>query len=58
MNSVIHLAAALSVGESQKKSKKYNKINVIGTRNLLSAIKIQVLKILFFLQHAQFIKTG
>ena len=39
IGSVIHLAAALSVGESQKKPSKYKKINVQGTQNLLNAIK-------------------
>ena len=39
IDSVIHLAAALSVGESQKKPSKYKKINVQGTQNLLNAIK-------------------
>ncbi|MBA1340502.1 MAG: UDP-glucose 4-epimerase [Pelagibacterales bacterium] len=35
--SVIHLAACLSVGEGEKKPKKYYSNNVIGTRNLLNA---------------------
>ena len=39
MNSVIHLAAVLSVGESQKNQKKYFKINVLGTRSVLLGIK-------------------
>ena len=39
IDSVIHLAAALSVGESQKKPKKYESINVEGTKKILEAIK-------------------
>jgi UDP-glucose 4-epimerase len=35
----MHLAAALSVSESEKKPKKYYKINVNGTKKLLEAIK-------------------
>ncbi len=48
IDSVIHLAAALSVGESQKKPKKYNKINVIGTRSLLSALRNTSVKNIIF----------
>ena len=39
IDSVIHLAAALSVGESQKKPNKYKWINIEGTKRLLSSIK-------------------
>ena len=39
IDSIIHLAAALSVGESQKKPKKYESINVEGTKKILQAIK-------------------
>ncbi len=39
IDSIIHLAAALSVGESQKKPKKYESINVKGTKKILQAIK-------------------
>jgi UDP-glucose 4-epimerase len=38
IDSVIHLAAALSVGESQKNPKKYNQINVVGTQKILKAL--------------------
>jgi len=38
IESIIHLAAALSVGESEKNPEKYNRINVRGTENLLKAI--------------------
>ena len=39
IDSIIHLAAALSVGEGQKKPKKYESINVEGTKKILEAIK-------------------
>jgi len=48
IDSVIHLAAVLSVGESQKKPKKYYKINVTGTQKLLSAIKNTSVKNIIF----------
>ena len=38
IDSVIHLAAVLSVGESEKNPKKYNRINVQGTEKLLKAL--------------------
>jgi len=48
INTIIHLAAALSVGESEKKPKKYYKINVIGTEKLLAALnKTNVKNIIF-----------
>jgi len=37
IDSVIHLAAVLSVGESEKNPLKYKKINVDGTKKLLSS---------------------
>ena len=39
IDSIIHLAAALSVEESQRLPNKYYKINVLGTKKLLLAIK-------------------
>ena len=36
IDSIIHLAAVLSVGESEKKPKKYNRINVEGTKNVMN----------------------
>ena len=48
IDSIIHLAAALSVGESEKNPKKYYKINVEGTEKLLSAtIKSNIKNIIF-----------
>ncbi len=37
IDSIIHLAAALSVGESEKNPKKYYRINIKGTEKLLKA---------------------
>ena len=45
MNSVIHLAAALSVNESEKKPKKYKIINIDGTKRLLKSFVTQMSKI-------------
>jgi len=38
VDSIVHLAAALSVGEGEKNPKKYYKINVEGTKKLLNAL--------------------
>ena len=46
IDSIIHLAAVLSVGESEKKPKKYNKINIEGTKKLLESIKNTKVKLL------------
>tara|TARA_B110000444_G_scaffold253626_1_gene284796 strand:+ start:186 stop:1169 length:984 start_codon:yes stop_codon:yes gene_type:complete len=48
IDSVIHLAAALSVGESQKNPKKYHDINITGTQNLLLALKKTNVKNIIF----------
>ena len=48
IDSVIHLAAVLSVGESQKNPKKYYKINVTGTQKLLAAIRKTSVKNIIF----------
>ena len=56
IDSIIHLAASLSVGESQKKPKKYFINNVLGTKNLVESSLKTKLKISFFLQHVQFIR--
>ena len=37
ISSIVHLAASLSVNESERKPKKYKKNNVIGTNNLVKA---------------------
>jgi len=45
IDSIIHLAANLIIGEGQKKPKKYYKNNVLGTKNLLEACKDTTVKI-------------
>ena len=43
ITSIIHLAACLSVGESQRNPNKYKKNNVVGTKNLVNiAIKYKI----------------
>ena len=58
IDSVIHLAAVLSVGESQKKPKKYNKINIEGTKKLLEAIKNTKVKNFIFSSTCAVYKDG
>ena len=58
IDSVIHLAAVLSVGESEKKPKKYNKINVIGTKHLLNSIKNTKVKNIIFSSTCAVYKDG
>ncbi len=48
ISSIIHLAACLSVNESQKKPKKYFKNNVLGTKNLVKAAIINKVKNFIF----------
>ena len=48
ISSVIHLAACLSVGESQKKPKKYYLNNVLGTKNIVECCKKNNIKNLIF----------
>ena len=58
IDSIIHLAAALSVGESEKKPNKYNKINVLGTKNLLEAIRNTKVKNIIFSSTCAVYKDG
>ena len=58
IDSIIHLAAVLSVGESQKNPKKYVRINVKGTRNLLEAIKNTHIKNFIFSSTCAVYKDG
>ena len=58
IDSVIHLAAVLSVGESEKKPNKYNRINVIGTQKLLQAIKKTKVKNIIFSSTCAVYKDG
>ncbi len=48
IQSIIHLAACLSVGESERKPKKYFSNNVIGTRNVINCCKKNDIKNLIF----------
>ncbi len=48
IQSIIHLAACLSVGESQKNPRKYYRNNVLGTKNLIkSSLKNQIKNFVF-----------
>jgi len=58
IDSVIHLAAVLSVGESEQNPKKYNKINVIGTMKLLQALKNTEVKNIIFSSTCAVYKDG
>ena len=58
IDSIIHLAANLIIGEGQKKPKKYYKNNVLGTKNLLDACKNTTVKNLIFSSTAAIYKEG
>ena len=58
IDSIIHLAGVLSVGESEKKPKKYNKINVEGTKKLLESIKNTKVKNFIFSSTCAVYKDG
>ncbi len=58
IDSVIHLAAVLSVGESERKPKKYKRINVEGTKILLEAIKNTKVKNIIFSSTCAVYKDG
>ena len=58
IDSVIHLAANLIIGEGQKKPKKYFKNNVLGTKNLLEACKGTTVKNFIFSSTAAVYKEG
>jgi|TARA_Y100000389_G_scaffold197633_1_gene232617 UDP-glucose 4-epimerase len=58
IDSVIHLAAVLSVGESEKNPEKYNKINVTGTAKLLQALKNSKVKNIIFSSTCAVYKDG
>ena len=58
IDSVIHLAAVLSVGESEKKPNKYKRINVEGTKKLLEAIKSTKVKNFIFSSTCAVYKDG
>jgi len=58
IQSVIHLAASLSVGESQKKPKKYYENNVQGTRNIVKACRLNSVKNFVFSSTCAVYKDG
>ena len=58
IDSIIHLAANLIIGEGQRKPKKYFKNNVLGTKNLLEACKGTTVKNFIFSSTAAIYKEG
>ena len=58
IDSVIHLAANLIIGEGEKYPKKYFKNNVLGTKNLLEACKNTGIKNFVFSSTAAVYKDG
>ncbi len=58
IDSVIHLAANLIIGEGEKYPKKYFKNNVLGTKNLLESCKNTGVKNLVFSSTAAVYKDG
>ena len=58
IDSIIHLAANLIIGEGQKKPKKYYKNNVLGTKKLLDACKNCSVKNFIFSSTAAIYKEG
>ena len=58
IDSVIHLAANLIIGEGQKKPKKYYKNNVLGTKKLLDSCKNTTVKNFIFSSTAAIYKEG
>ena len=58
IDSIIHLAANLIIGEGQKKPKKYYKNNVLGTKKLLESCKNSMVKNFIFSSTAAIYKEG
>ena len=58
IDSIIHLAANLIIGESQKKPKKYYRNNVLGTKKLLDACKNTTVKNFIFSSTAAIYREG
>ena len=58
IDSIIHLAAVLSVSESQKNPKKYHKINVEGTKKVLLSVKNSNIKNFIFSSTCAVYKDG
>ena len=58
IDSIIHLAANLIIGEGQRNPKKYYKNNVLGTEKLLDACKNTTIKNFIFSSTAAIYKEG
>ena len=58
IDSILHLAAHLIIGEGQKKPKKYFKNNVLGAQKLLEACKKTTVKNFIFSSTAAVYKEG
>ena len=58
IDSIIHLAAKLIIGEGEKKPKKYNKNNVLGSKSVLEACKGTSVKNFIFSSTAAVYKDG
>jgi len=58
IDSIIHLAANLIIGEGEKKPKQYFKNNVIGTKSVLDAIKDTKVKNFLFSSTAAIYRDG
>ena len=58
IDSIIHLAANLIIGEGEKKPKKYFKNNVVGTKSVLEAAKGTKVKNFLFSSTAAIYKDG
>ena len=58
IDSIIHLAAKLIIGEGQKKPKKYYKNNVLGTKKLLDACTNTPVKNFIFSSTAAIYREG
>ena len=58
IDSIIHLAANLVIGEGEKRPKQYFKTNVIGTKSVLNALKGTKVKNFLFSSTAAIYKDG
>ena len=58
IDSIIHLAANLIIGEGERKPKKYFKTNVTGTKKLLEACKKTSVRNIIFSSTAAIYKDG
>ena len=58
IDSIIHLAASLSIAEGEKYPKLYYKNNVLGTKSLLKACQNSLVKNFIFSSTAAVYKEG